>query len=142
MIKFTVPGEPKGKGRPRATKTGVMYTPKDTASYENWIKCCFQMAAQERIDGNVPLQANINALYGIPKSATKKERQSMIDGGIVPTKKPDCDNIIKIILDSLNGMAYDDDKQVVSVRFNKVYTDGEPKVCVQIVPFVKIAIDY
>jgi hypothetical protein len=40
-IKFVVPGEPKGKARPRVTKAGITYTPKETVSYENWVKTCF-----------------------------------------------------------------------------------------------------
>ena len=58
----------------------------------------------------------------------------MIAGAILPTKKPDCDNILKVIFDSLNGLAYDDDVQVVSVTFQKVYTAYEPCVCVNIYP--------
>jgi Holliday junction resolvase RusA-like endonuclease len=45
----------------------------------------------------------------------------------LPMKKPDCDNIVKIILDALNGVAYTDDKQVVDVRCRKCYAKpGEP----------------
>jgi Holliday junction resolvase RusA-like endonuclease len=139
MIKFDVSGEPKGKGRPRVTtrKMGdtyrsIAYTPKETASYENWVKCCFMQAKQKRIDGNVPLIANITAYYGIPKSTSRKMADAMLSEEVLPTKKPDCDNIIKIILDSLNGIAYDDDKQIVQVMFRKLYTSGEPKVSVSI----------
>ena len=43
--KFTVYGEPKGKGRPRFnTKTGHAITPKDTVSYENLVKLEWQTA--------------------------------------------------------------------------------------------------
>ena len=38
-LKFTVHGEPKGKGRPRFnTKTGHAITPKDTVIYENLVR--------------------------------------------------------------------------------------------------------
>ena len=47
---------------------------------------------------------------------------------IRPAKKPDCDNIAKIILDSLNGIAYADDKQIISLSVEKYYGDT-PKVC-------------
>lgn len=47
-------------------------------------------------------------------------------------KKPDADNIIKIIADALNGVAYNDDKQIVMCSCGKYYTDGEPFVCVYI----------
>jgi len=36
-------------------------------------------------------------------------------------KKPDADNIIKIIADALNGLAYKDDCQIVRLEFEKFY---------------------
>ena len=41
----------------------------------------------------------------------------------MPLKKPDIDNCIKVILDSLNGIAYKDDSQVVSLKIEKYYAD-------------------
>ena len=41
-IIITVPGEPRGKGRPRFTKRGFTYTPKDTADYEQKVRFCAQ----------------------------------------------------------------------------------------------------
>ena len=55
----------------------------------------------------------------------------MLDGHIRSTKKPDCDNIAKIILDALNGLAYKDDKDIVSCLIEKWYGD-EPRVEVYI----------
>ena len=46
----------------------------------------------------------------------------MIAGDIVPTKKPDFDNIQKIICDALNGVAYHDDSQIVKADIEKVYS--------------------
>ena len=129
-IHFTIPGEPKGKGRPRMTKAGIAYTPKETASYENWVKCCFMQGKQQKIEGDTPLMTCITAYFSIPKSASKKMRQHMEVHNILPIKKPDSDNIIKIILDSLNGLAYDDDKQIAQVWFRKYY--GDPRVEVEI----------
>lgn len=56
----------------------------------------------------------------------------MVKNKIYPTKKPDVDNIIKIIADALNGVAYNDDKQIVMCSCGKYYTDAEPFVCVYI----------
>lgn len=47
----------------------------------------------------------------------------MLNGEILPTKKPDSDNIIKIILDALNGIAYHDDSQICSIHFEKKYAE-------------------
>lgn len=55
----------------------------------------------------------------------------MRDGEILPQKKPDIDNVVKIIMDALNGAAYKDDKQVVSVFASKFY-DDDPKVIVEV----------
>ncbi|WP_332834903.1 RusA family crossover junction endodeoxyribonuclease [Clostridium perfringens] len=45
-----------------------------------------------------------------------------------PTKKPDVDNIAKIILDSLNGVAYKDDSQIVDIRIIKKYTEDDERI--------------
>ena len=39
----------------------------------------------------------------------------MLDNELQCTKKPDVDNIIKVVLDALNKVAYQDDTQVVEV---------------------------
>lgn len=89
--KFTVYGEPKGKGRPRFnTKTGHAITPKDTVSYENLVKLEWQTAyGTESFPKEAMLDMRIKAYYRIPKSASKKKRAAMLAGEIRPTKKPD-----------------------------------------------------
>ena len=125
---FIIPGKPMGKQRPRMTKQGICYTPKETVSYENLVKMCFVEAGCQRLEGQI--EAEIEAYYPIPKSMSKKDRERVHYGILYPTKKPDVDNIAKAILDSLNGIAYHDDSQVVSLTINKYY--GEPKVWVKL----------
>lgn len=128
MITFIVPGKPHGKARPRMTKTGHTYTPKNTVDYEKQVQVCYIAEhKQKKLEG--PVTAHITAIYGVPKSASKAARFSMLEGHIRPTKKPDIDNIAKAILDSLNGVAYDDDSQVVRLTIEKVY--GE-QACVMV----------
>lgn len=55
----------------------------------------------------------------------------MLENEISPTIKPDTDNIAKSILDSLNGIAYKDDKQIVSLKVDKYYSEI-PSVSVEI----------
>ena len=85
--KFTVYGEPKGKGRPRFnTKTGHAITPKDTVSYENLVKLEWQTAyGTESFPKEAMLDMRIKAYYRIPKSASKKKRAAMLAGEIRPT---------------------------------------------------------
>ncbi|WP_045905966.1 RusA family crossover junction endodeoxyribonuclease [Clostridium botulinum] len=126
-MKIIIPGEPKGKARPRmSTKTGIAYTPKKTIEYENWVKECYILTKdRKRLEG--PVRADMKVFYSIPKSTSKKKREEMIKGNLRPTKKPDADNIVKIILDSLNTIAYDDDKQIVDCWIEKWYGE-EPRV--------------
>lgn len=77
------------------------------------------------------LDVRVFAYYAIPKSISKKKRQAMLDKKIRPTKKPDADNVCKVICDSLNGVAYRDDTQVVDCMVRKFYAEI-PRVLVTI----------
>lgn len=129
MIKLIVPGEPVAKGRPRVTKWGT-YTPEKTKNYETLVKeLYFVKHKQTLLEGE--LKINIKAYFKIPKSASKKKRAEMISGKIRPTKRPDIDNVIKSITDSLNGVAYDDDSQIVLVKAEKYWSE-EPRVEIEL----------
>ena len=73
--------------------------------------------------GTIPLWLEVTAFYPIPKSTSKKKIELMEKGEIRPTIKPDLDNCVKIVADSLNGIAYKDDSQIVSVVADKYYSD-------------------
>ena len=122
MVKIIIPGEPKGKGRPRmSTKSGRAYTPKDTVLYENLVKHEYMAQCGTKHEGEI--KAEVIAYYTIPKSASKKKTKQMVDGEIRPVKKPDTDNIAKVILDSLNKIAFDDDSQIVDLMVRKFYSE-------------------
>lgn len=130
MISFVVAGKPQGKERPRFdSRRKITYTPEKTKSYEALVRTSYQV--QCRFDPPLygAVKASIIAYYPIPKSATKAEREKMLAGAIKPTVKPDMDNIIKAILDALNGYAYKDDAAVVEVEAEKRYSD-KPRVAV------------
>lgn len=129
-IKFEVPGPPKGKGRPRVTKTGHAFTPKDTVMYENLVKMMYKSQVGNKfLEGAI--MAEITGYFAIPKSTSKKKRAEMIEGKIEYTHKIDCDNLAKIVLDSLNQIAYHDDSQVTRLYVGKKYAE-EPKVVVKL----------
>lgn len=58
----------------------------------------------------------------------QKRIYAIKNGQELPCKKPDIDNVIKIILDALNGIAYKDDCQVVEVIAVKKYTEETERV--------------
>lgn len=135
---FTVQGKPQGKARartfynPRLGRSQSV-TPEKTVLYENLIKTCYQSAEDKKQWMNKePLMMNIKAYFEIPKSTSKKNRKLMEDMNLRPTKKPDADNIAKVVCDALNGIAYYDDAQIVTLNIVKVYTDANPKVVVDI----------
>ena len=126
---FKIDGEPMGKQRPKfSTASGFIrtYTPAKTMHYEEWVKLCYKQANGFYFDEQ-PLMIRVEAFFEIPQSFSKKKKQQAFDGKLVPTKKPDADNILKIICDSLNGVAYKDDKQIVSATVKKYYSN---KPCV------------
>lgn len=130
-VTFTVVGRPCGKGRPKFSRQGDFvrtYTPEKTVEYENLVRLAWVQSGGEKLQGVI--SATINCYFPIPKSVSKKKRVAM-DGEFY-TKKPDCDNIAKVILDALNGIAYDDDSQVASLRVKKLYDAEETKVVVEL----------
>ena len=127
QVKFTILGEPKGKGRPRFSRnTGTAITPKDTVNYETLVHMEYlEQCNGFRFEDDAMLDLRIKAYYSIPKSASKKKKAAMLAGEIRPTKKPDMDNIVKVVADALNGVAYHDDTQIVMVVAKKVYSSLE-----------------
>lgn len=132
MIQFYVPGKPQGKARARTfynRKLGRMQsmTPENTVLYENHIIQSYLDAAEKPQLLQGPLEVSINAYFPVPKSTTKKVRKQIEDGEVLPTKKPDADNIAKVVCDALNQIAYQDDTQVVKLVVTKQFeTDNEP----------------
>lgn len=122
-----VEGKIKGKARPRFnTKTGRAFTPGDTITYENWIRYAYQNQDGRYLTGAI--RAKIEVYYKIPKSYPKKRVQAIRDGLEMPLKKPDSDNIGKIVLDSLNKIAFDDDSQVADLRVIKKWTEDVERI--------------
>ncbi len=123
VFEFSVETEPVGKGRPRFSNRGGFtrtYTPKKTADYEKMIANEYKRQGGFLFP-DLPLSVRVDAVMQIPKSASKKASCLMENGTTRPTKKPDCDNLLKAILDALNGIAYSDDKYIVNAQITKRY---------------------
>lgn len=145
-IWFEVPGQPKGKARARTfynpnLRRMQSVTPTNTVLYENWIKECYIKQAEtinhKGFFGKEALDVAINAIYEIPKSTSKKNRQKMESGELLPCKKPDADNIAKVICDALNKVAYGDDTQICNLYVCKRYTKENEEACVQVFIFTQ-----
>lgn len=121
MIQFEILGKPVAKGRPRLGRYGHTYTPEKTVQYENLVKVTFMNEYRNYIPYEGYIEADIEAIFEIPKSYSKKKTKELLETSNNYDHKPDLDNIAKIILDSLNGLAYKDDSQVTVLHINKQY---------------------
>lgn len=133
MVYFFVPGKVQGKARPRfSSRSGTVYTPSKTKSYERQIAEAYKAHYGPCFDG--PVMVVIEAVFPIPKSWTRAKKAEVMAGKLAPGK-PDIDNILKVVLDGLNGIAYEDDKQVTIVQCKKSYMKpgfDDPGLCVQV----------
>ena len=127
IIKFTIVGKPVAKGRPRFYRRGSFvqtYTPKETVSWENWVKLeAVKYRPSDLIEG--PIRMNLEFMLLRPKSLPKKV--------IFHIKKPDVDNLSKSIKDALEGIIYKNDSQVYQLVCRKVYSVTECGVSVEII---------
>ena len=132
IYEFEVPGKVKGKGRPRVnTTTSIAYTPTKTKEYEELIKQYFILKYRKINPLENRIKVTIQAYFSIPQNTNKTQKEEMLKGNISPTKKPDIDNIAKIVLDALNKLAFKDDNQITKLNLEKIYSEEE-KVFIKI----------
>lgn len=134
MIRFTIPGEPQGKGRPRVGRVGAhvrMFTPAKTAAYEGLVAHAAQaaMAGRDLLKGACRIELDV--VCTVPASWSGRKQREALNGAIHPTKKPDADNVLKAICDGINGVVWVDDTQAVVVAMRKRY-GSTPGVCVTV----------
>lgn len=125
MISCTIPGEMRGKGRPRFAKRGGFvkaYTDDKTTNAEAWIRACVveQVGA---LCFDTPLVVTVRIWCAVPASWSKRKRADALAGAIFPTGKPDLDNCAKLIFDALNGVLWRDDKQIIAMHVTKAYAE-------------------
>lgn len=104
---FCFNAKPTPKARPRFSR-GRVYTPKKTKQFESTIKLLAQMNYKAPpCDG--ALECHVKFIFKNKKIQTHH------------TKKPDLDNVLKSLFDSLNGIVWKDDSQVINVLASKEY---------------------
>lgn len=123
-LRFSVAGQPVGKARPRFSRTRV-YTPTKTVHYEALIRSAAKdaMCGFPPVANDVAFDVEIEAYYAVPASWSKKRRLSALQGVDRPMTKPDLDNVAKAVLDGMNGVVFEDDKQIVGMTVTKHYSD-------------------
>lgn len=122
-VTIRLAGPPMGKERVRVnTATGTTYTPARTVTYEGRLAYAAQqaMTGLPLFDG--PLEVVVEARMPIPASWSKKRQADARSGKERPTRKPDWDNIGKL-LDAANLIVWSDDAQIVEGSVKKRYSD-------------------
>ena len=135
MITLTIPGQPMGKQRARTrtvnTKAGksfvMSYTPKKTLNYETYIKELFVIKYPGFVILEEAISVDVVAYLTIPMSKSKKQKEAMLNGEILPKTKPDGDNIFKVCTDALEGLCFKNDSLIVRGSFKKIYSSS-PRV--------------
>lgn len=120
-VVITIPGEVRGKQRPRATRQGRVFTPAETRNAEAFVRLCAAQAMGDLGPFEEPLMMTVKIDVAVPNSFSKYMQRNALDGLVLPAKKPDLDNVVKLICDALNGIAYADDKQIVTLIVSKRY---------------------
>ena len=108
---FRVYGDVLGKPRPRVNRNGRVWTPAKFKEYEKKIAKAYTDWGGQLREG--PVEICVAVYRELPKSRSKKTVSEP------DTFKPDIDNILKIVMDALNGVAYKDDSQVTKVYIAK-----------------------
>ena len=128
---FEIEGEPVPKDRPRAA--GHIYTPNKTRDREEDIALMYKAKYHRfMFEKGVPLRAEMDFYFKIPQNISKKKRVEMENKRIRPTKRPDIDNIQKLVMDAANGVIWVDDAQVVEVVVRKYWSD-RPRTEVRVI---------
>lgn len=135
-VTIRVPGDPVAKGRPRATAIGGharVYTPANTRTYEQRVA----VAAREAMVKAPPLEGalsvSIEVTMPIPASWAKGRRADALAGLVMPTGRPDLDNLVKALTDACNGIVWRDDAQIVRLMAEKRYGE-QPGAVISVIP--------
>lgn len=132
MLVINVPGEIRGKGRPKFSRHngGRAYTDAKTVSAENWVKACaVEQVGQPVLEG--PLMLSMCITVAIPPSWSKRKQADALAGRVRPTGKPDLDNTAKMVCDALNKLVWQDDSQIVAMQMSKLY-GTEPGALIEV----------
>lgn len=139
-IYFEVPGEVRGKGRPKtriipgAKPFATIYTDAKTKKYEMRIADCAMRAKGDAkwamIMDETPLRVDVLAIFAIPKSRSKKDRAAL--DGQFALNRIDGDNVIKALLDACQDILFADDKVVAIMTVTKRWTADLNGECLKV----------
>lgn len=127
-IRIIITTEPVAKGRPRTTyQNGRVrtYTPQKTIAAQDFMRAKLQRHIKTAFPPHTPVK--LTATFYRTKSKWLPKRETM------PFRKPDLDNLLKTLLDSLNNILVPDDAQVTSLNIKKRWsTTGQGYITIKL----------
>ncbi len=123
MIKINVPGTPIPQARPRFTRTGHAYETSKCKAYKTIVAAAARAAMRGKTPITGPVYVYCDFVMPIPKGWSKAKKEDALNGAIQPLKRPDGDNLEKLIWDALTGICYNDDSQIYRWGGTKIYGD-------------------
>ena len=124
-VKFHINTRGTPKQRPRLGKSGKVYTPNSTKVFEQICKLSY---GNRYYFDKEYISIKIVFKFKVPKSYSKKKYSEAIEGKIRPSTN-DIDNLLKSVLDGLNGKAWKDDRYIYSIEAEKIFAD---KDCIEV----------
>jgi Holliday junction resolvase RusA-like endonuclease len=132
-ITVVIAGEPVAKGRPRMTRGGHPYTPSHTRRYEAHGRLAAQLAMGDRPPLDTPVRVVIGAELPVPTTWSGRKRTAALAGEVVPSGRPDLDNLAKGALDAIRSIVVVDDALVVEMTALKRFS-AVPRLVVTVQP--------
>lgn len=123
VIDFYVPGSPQPLKRHRMTRRGRVYDPSAEDKRE-WMKVAHSFCPTDPLTG--ALEVNLEFIMPRPKShfgTGKNSGKLKLSAPVHHLHTPDLDNLVKFVLDAMNGKFYADDAQIVSIKCSKFFSD-------------------
>ena len=136
-MKYVFDIAPVPQGRPRFARRGKFtqtYDPPKSKKFKTELRQLAEVEYAEKpyhAEQHKPIVIELKLYIPMLKSFSKIKRLKATDGILRPTTKPDIDNYIKGILDSLNGLFWHDDGQIVEIHAGKYYSDN-PRIEMEI----------
>ena len=128
MIELTINYEPTAKGRARTVYRNGMahtYTPEKTLNAQNFITAFLTPYKVQAFNNHVALKLTV--IFYRHKSIWLPKKESL------PFRKPDLDNFLKLILDSMNGVLFYDDAQITTINMQKRWSPtGEGYIVIRL----------
>lgn len=108
------------KARPRLGRRGAVYTPQTTHDFETQIRVLAASVMGHRLPYSCPVAVTIDIFEPVPQSYSALQKELATAGFILPPRG-DLDNRVKAVTDAMNGVVYQDDDQVGSIKAAKSY---------------------